>query len=102
MNIKKSIIPAQKRPNFLKCDKKKKIKKFIAPKLMIIETSGWRHLKEKNKLFLIKKCIIPAQNRLNFLKLSQIENGKLYSSPTFQKVESRNSTFFQLNKLNLH
>ena len=62
---------------------------------MIIETSGWRHLKEKNKLFLIKKCIIPAQNRLNFLKLSQIENGKLYSSPTFQKVESRNSTFFQ-------
>ena len=44
----------------------------------------------------IKKCIIPAPKRLNFLKLSQIQNGKLYFSPTFQKVELRNSTFFQL------
>ena len=31
---------------------KKKIQKFITPKLMIVETFGWRHLKEKNKLFL--------------------------------------------------
>ena len=29
-----------------------KIQKFIAPKLMIVDTSGWRHLKEKNKFFL--------------------------------------------------
>ena len=65
---------------------------------MILETSGWHHLKEKISSFLamnIKKSIIPAQNRLNFLKLSQIENGKLYSSPTFQKVELRNSTSLQ-------
>jgi len=27
---------------------KKRLKKFIAPKLMIVETSGWRHLKENN------------------------------------------------------
>ena len=32
--------------------KLKKIQKFITPKLMIVETSGWRHLKEENKLFL--------------------------------------------------
>ena len=43
----------------------------------------------------IKKSIIPAQKRLNFQKLSQIQIGKLYFSPTFQKVELRNSTFFQ-------
>ena len=44
----------------------------------------------------IKKCIIPAPKRHNFQKLSQIQNRKLYFSPTFQKVELRNSTFFQL------
>ena len=44
--------------------KNSKIQKLITPKLMILETSGWRHLNEKNKLFL-------------------------------QKVELRNSTFFQ-------
>ena len=43
----------------------------------------------------IKKCIIPAPKWPNFLKLPQTENGKLYFSPTFQKVELRNSTFFQ-------
>ena len=78
---------------------KKKIQKFIAPKLMIVETSGWRHLKEKNKLFLsyeYQKSIIPPGKWLNFLKLPQTKNGKLYFSPTFQKVELRNSTFFQL------
>ena len=46
----------------------------------------------------IKKCILPAQKRHNFLKLSQTQNGKLYISPTFQKVELRNSTFFQQKK----
>ena len=106
---------------------------------MIVETSGWRHLKEKNKLFLSceykkkagytatscgrvgrgrnahfptfqlerdgptdrrtcpqLKSIIPALKSLNFLKLPQIKNRKLYFSLTFQKVELRDSTFFQL------
>ena len=43
---------------------KKKIQKFIMPKLMIIETSGWRHLKQKNKIFLsceYKKMFHPRQ-----------------------------------------
>ena len=43
----------------------------------------------------IKKRLLPAQKRHNFLKLSRTQNGKLYFSPTFQKVELRNSTFFQ-------
>ena len=46
----------------------------------------------------IKKCILPAQKRHNFQKLSQTQNGKLCFSPTFQKVELRNSTFFQLTQ----
>ena len=66
--------------------------------MLILDTSGWRHLKEKNKLFLsceYQKSIIPAPKWHNFLKLSQTENGKPNFSPTFQKVELRNSTFFQ-------
>ena len=43
----------------------------------------------------IKKCIIPGPKLPNFQKLPQTKNGKLYLSPTFQKVELRNSTFFQ-------
>ena len=35
-----------------KCEKLKKIKKFITRKIIIVETSGWRYWKEKNKLFL--------------------------------------------------
>ena len=65
---------------------------------MIIETSGWRHLKEKKISFLamnIKKCILQAQKLPNFLKLSGIKNRKLYFSPMFQKAVLRNSTFFQ-------
>ena len=34
--------------NIYFCKNKKKI---IVLKLLIVETSGWRHLKEKNKLF---------------------------------------------------
>ena len=76
---------------------KKKIKKFIAPKLMIVETSGWRHLKEK-KLFLsceYKKKYHPRQEMAQLPKVPQIENGKPDFPPTFQKVELCNSTFFQ-------
>ena len=65
----------------------------------IVETSGWRHLKRKISSFLsvsIQKCIIPAQKLHNLRKLPQTKNGKLYFSRTFQKVELRNSTFFQL------
>ena len=43
----------------------------------------------------IKKCIIPPPKPHDLLKCPQTENGKLYFSPTFQKVELRNSTFFQ-------
>ena len=65
---------------------------------MIVEISKWRHLKRKISSILamnIKKCIIPPGKWLNFLKLPQTENEKLYFSPKFQKVELRNSTFFQ-------
>ena len=65
---------------------------------MIVENSGWRHLKEKNQLFLsceYQKCIIPPSKWHNFLKLPQTKNGKLYFSPMFQKVELLNLTFFQ-------
>ena len=65
---------------------------------MIVETSGWRHLKEKNKLFLsceYQKMYHPRQEMAQLPKVPQIENGKPDFSPTFQKVELRNSTFFQ-------
>ena len=40
---------SMKNIDFRKNAKKlKKIQKFITPKLLIVETSGWRHLKEKN------------------------------------------------------
>merc|ERR1712074_281642 len=93
-------IGSMKNLNFRKNAKKiKKIKKFIAPKLMIVETSGWRHLKEKNKFFLryeYQKMYHPSQEMAQLSQVPQIENGKPDFSPTFQKVELRNSTFFQL------
>ena len=52
--------------------KKEKIKKFIAPKLLIVETSGWRHLKEKNKLFLsyeYQKMYHPSQEMAQLPKV---------------------------------
>ena len=67
---------------------------------MIVETSGWRHLKEEIKLFLsceYQKMFHPSPKLHNFQKLPQTENGKLYFSLTFQKVELRNSTFFKLH-----
>ena len=66
---------------------------------MIVETSGWRHLKEKNKLFLsceYQKMYHPSQEMAQLSNVPQIKNGKPDFSPTFQKVELRNSTFFQL------
>ena len=66
---------------------------------MIVETSGWRHLKEENKLFLsheYQKMYHPSQEMAQLSQVPQIENGKPDFSPTFQKVELRNSTFFQL------
>ena len=65
---------------------------------MIVETSGWRHLKEENKLFLYyeyQKMYHPSQEMAQLPQIPQIENGKPNFSPTFQKVELRNSTFFQ-------
>ena len=68
---------------------KKKIQKIITRKIIIIEISGWRHLKEKKLLFLSceYQSIIPAPKWLNFRIWSQIENEKLYFSPTFKKVK---------------
>ena len=66
---------------------------------MIVETSGWRHLKEENKLFLsyeYQKMYHPRQEMAQLSQIPQIKNGKPDFSPTFQKVELRNSTFFQL------
>ena len=79
--------------------RKKKIKKFIAPKLMIVETSGWRHLKEKNKLFRsceYKKMYTPspkiAQLSKNVLK-PKMEN---FISPLrFKKSNYIIRLFFQ-------
>ena len=65
-----------------------KIQKLITPKLMIMKTSGWRHLKEKDKLFLsyeYQKMYTPSPKTAQLAKLPQTENGKLYFSPTFQK-----------------
>ena len=77
---------------------KKKIKKFIAQKLMILETSGWRRLKEEKKLFLsyeFQKMYPPSQEMAQLSQIPQIKNGKPDFSPLFQKVELRNLTFFQ-------
>ena len=38
----------------------------------------------------------PCQEMAQLSQIPQIENGKPDFSPTFQKVELRNSTFFQL------
>ena len=64
---------------------------------MIVETSGWRHLKEKNKLFLsyeYQKIYHPGQKMAQLLQVPQFKNGKPDFSQTLQKVELRNSTFF--------
>ena len=66
---------------------------------MIVETSGWRHLKEENKLFLsyeYQKMYHPSQEMAQLPQVPQIKNGKSNFSPTFQKVELRNSTFFPI------
>ena len=51
----------------------KKIKKDSKiPKLMIVETSGWRHLKEKNKLFLsceYQKMYTPSPKTAQLAKI---------------------------------
>merc|ERR1712105_93865 len=39
----------------------------------------------------------PSQKMAQLSQIPQIENGKPDFSPTFQKVELRNSTFFQLS-----
>ena len=65
---------------------------------MILQTSGWRHLKEKNQLFLsceYQKMYHPRREMAQLPQVPQIENGKPDFSPTFQKVELHNSTFFQ-------
>ena len=65
---------------------------------MIVETSGWYHLKEKNKLFLsyeYQKMYIPCPKTTQRSNIASNQNGKLYSFPTFQKFELNNSTFFQ-------
>ena len=62
---------------------------------MIVETSGWRHLKEENKLFLsyeYQKMYRPSQEMAQLPQIPQIENGKPDFSPTFQKVKLRNSS----------
>ena len=66
---------------------------------MIVETSGWCHLKEKNKFFLsceYQKMYHPSQKMAELPQKPQIENRKPNFSATFQKVELLNSTFFQL------
>ena len=53
---------------------------------MIVETSGWRHLKEENKLFLnyeYQKMYQPSQEMAQLSQIPQIENGKPDFSPTF-------------------
>ena len=80
-----------------KCQKIKKFKKFITPKLMTVETSGWRHLKEKNKFFLsceYEKMYHPRQEMAQLSQVQQIKNGKPNFSPTFQKVELQWTTAF--------
>ena len=77
---------------------KKKIQEIITRKILILEISGWCHLKEKSKLFLsceYKKKSHPRQEMAQLPQVPQLENGKPDFSPTFQKVELRNSTFFQ-------
>ena len=68
--------------------KKKKIQRITMRIIIIIETSGWRQLKEKISSFLamnIRKYTLPAQKVLNFLKLPQTKNRKLYFSHSFKK-----------------
>ena len=66
---------------------------------MIVETSGWRHLKEKNKLFLsceYQKTYTPSPKTAQLPKIATNRKWKTFFFPTFQKVELRNLTFFQL------
>ena len=76
-------------------------KRIIRRKVIIKETSGWRHLKEKNKLFLsckYQKLYTPSPKMAQLSGNVSSQKWKsliLYFSPTFQEVELRNSTFFQ-------
>ena len=77
----------------------KKILKIIILKISIPQTCGWRHLKEKNKLFLsyeYQKMYHPSREMAQLPQVPQIENGKPDFSPTFQKVELHNSPFYEL------
>ena len=79
---------------------KKRFKKLYFEKHWFYRLLVGADWKKKISSFLamnIKKCIIPPSKWLNFRKLPQTKNGKLYFSPLLQKVDLRNSTFFQWN-----
>ena len=65
---------------------------------MIVETSGWRHLKEKNKLFLsyeYKKCDIPVRKWPNFPKFLKLKMENPISPQRFKKLNYVIQFFFQ-------
>ena len=65
-----------------------KIQKIIARKILILETSGWCHLKKKISSFLavnIKRCIIPGGKWLNFRKCLKLKMKNLKSPVRFKK-----------------
>ena len=74
--------------------RKIKIQKFIAPELMIVETSGWRHLKEKNKLFLsyeYKKMYHPTPKTTPISKIAPNRKWKTLFLPY---VSKNRTTYF--------
>ena len=71
-------------------EKWEKIEKFIAPKLMIVETSGWRHLKEKNKLFLsceYPKMYHPSPKTAQLSKIAANQKLKTLFLPSVSKCQ---------------
>ena len=83
--------------------KKKKEDSKVHDAKTIDRRDFWLVPYERGKLAMnIKKCILPVPKILNYLKFSQTKNEKLYFYPTFQKVKSRNSTFFRPSYIKLY
>ena len=69
---------------------------------MIVETSGWRHLKEKNKLFLsyeYQKKYHPSPKTAQLSKIVSNPNWKIVFLPNVSKSRIMKFDFFPIRKV---
>ena len=81
--------------NLKNAEKYKKNQKIITLKIMIVETSGWHHLKEENQLLAINFISRFAQKMYQLPKMAQAKKGNPKSYAGLKKpTELRFFDFF--------